>query len=195
MRKKLYYSVSETTNNLYTRGGEWALPGNVEYIGLYHRYTTGEVYTEPQWDSNKSKPLTPYETTSQLKQEYKKLTQLSVNKNSPTEYFVKINATDIKNRFITRYFLKKINSTEIIEVNESTYKHWQTDKIDNNLYVGVSMKWQITGNVSDVIRFNNSEIISVKSKITNIQTKLPDLLQFYADTSIVIPRDINGLDS
>lgn len=195
MRKKIYYSNSEITSNLYTAGNEWMLSDNTEYIGLYHTYTTNEAYTEPTWNPDKSKLLIPYVIEPELKQQYKKLNDLKLINQSPTEYFVKITPADIKNKFITRYFLKKINDTKILEVDEQTFKMWQTNKIDNNLYVGVSIKWLITGTVSGVISNNNNQIISAKSTLQNIQDKLSDPLQFYADTSIVIPPDINGLDS
>ena len=49
-RLKLYYPVDEITNDLYTYGSELMTEDNVEYIGAFHRYITGEVYTKSKWD-------------------------------------------------------------------------------------------------------------------------------------------------
>ena len=70
-RKKVRYTKDEITNNLYTTGSEWMTTDYAEYIGLYHRYTTGEVYTLSKWNSQKSVELIPFKELSKTSQRYR----------------------------------------------------------------------------------------------------------------------------
>jgi hypothetical protein len=58
VRKKIYYSDDQIVKNLFTNGGEFSILDDFsEYVGFYHRYTTGEVFTEPEWNPLKSRRL------------------------------------------------------------------------------------------------------------------------------------------
>ena len=59
-RFKTYYPISEITTDLYTPGKQWMTTDNVEYIGAYHKYLTGEVYTKARWEPDVSIILIPY---------------------------------------------------------------------------------------------------------------------------------------
>jgi hypothetical protein len=59
-RFKTYYPTSEITTDLYTAGKQWMTANNVEYIGVYHKYLTGEVYTRAKWQPGISVILMPY---------------------------------------------------------------------------------------------------------------------------------------
>ena len=61
MRQKQIYKESEITTDLYTWGEEWQTEDGVEYKGLYHKYTTGEIYTQPVWNELSSKKLVKYQ--------------------------------------------------------------------------------------------------------------------------------------
>ena len=56
-REKTYYSADEVLNNLYASDKQLMYTDGTMYIGLYHKYSTGEIYTEAKWNSNKSKKL------------------------------------------------------------------------------------------------------------------------------------------
>ena len=56
-RLKVYYPLNEITNNLNTTGSQWMLESLEEYKGLYHTYTTGEIYSGGKYDKNISKKL------------------------------------------------------------------------------------------------------------------------------------------
>ena len=46
---------------LHTKGKEWMTADDqVEYVGFYHKYTTGEVYTRKDWDPVYSRKLKRY---------------------------------------------------------------------------------------------------------------------------------------
>jgi hypothetical protein len=76
MRIKSYYSANEIVNNLYTSGQELMTTDNVEYVGLYHKYTTSEVYSQPMWDKNKSVKLIKYKDLPESVIEYNKLSDI-----------------------------------------------------------------------------------------------------------------------
>ena len=97
---------------------------------------------------------------------------------------------DQKQGYFTRYFLKKFNELQVIEISKKQYNAYQNKKIDNNAYVAASIKWYITGNAAK----QNSRNIQIASKqLPQLQSVLNDVLQFYTDTDYNVPADINGL--
>jgi hypothetical protein len=208
-RFKTYYPADEITANLYTAGVEWMTTDNVEYIGSYHRYTTGEVYTKSTWDARTSVKLIPYVAPDSVVKKNEIYVKLKPNfqlrRKSPIEIPVRITAADIKNNYIIRYFLKKINDSKIIEVNRTQYLDWQSDNIDRTLYLGAEMQWFISGNIEDIItgtvrvpgvltiNQENTKVVAIK--IPELKSYLSNPLEFYTDSDFIIPVDINGLDS
>jgi len=201
-RLKLKYSVNEITNDLYTFGKEWMTEDDVEYIGLYHTYTTGEVYTRPVWDEQLSKKLVAYTDTTTAVYKYNKLRpDIKTTRKSIQPYQVIVSASDYKIGYITRYFAKKRNENLIIEVNASQYADWNSNKIDNILYDMTQIKWWVSGNINDIIgivnvpgvRTKNKQIVyATEAKMPGISLKLSDYAQYYADTTVVTPKDINS---
>ena len=59
-RKRIYYTKAQVTTGLYTEGNEWMFIDGEEYIGQYHKYTTEEVFSEPNFVKDKSRILIPY---------------------------------------------------------------------------------------------------------------------------------------
>ena len=71
IRMKLYYPESQIVKNLFTKGGEFMLLSNFDpYVGFYHRYSTGEVFTEHEWNPLKSERLIRYRALSDSKKKY-----------------------------------------------------------------------------------------------------------------------------
>ena len=204
-RKKLYYTADEIKPNLYTMGKELMTMDNVEYKGLYHSYSTGEIYTQSTWNFKTSKPLIQWESQlNQLPQStiYKKLKpNVIVTYDSVSNSSVTITNTDIKNGFVTRYFITRYDSDTIQEINNISY----TKTIDIILFNKLSIQWYITGPKQD----RTSGIVTiagVRSKniqqITNANIKMPGIikhltnpLEYYTDVDFITPTDINGLDS
>jgi hypothetical protein len=201
MRLKITYLPDEITNNLYTFGKEWMSTDNVEYIGLYHIYSTGETYTEGVWNANKSIKLISYEDATALKFQYKKLNSVNTVYVTPIPYQAE-NSISVNQQQLQRYFLQRKNDlNNIIEIDSTQFDLYANQQIDNNLYTAIQLTWYITGNVEDVI-INNSKQLGVISKNKNsvintdrrmpgISSKLSNLLEFYTDTDFVVPRDIN----
>lgn len=202
MRLKLLYSPDEITNNLYTFGKEWMTLDDVEYIGLYHTYTTGEVFTEPTWNPKKSMQLTAYEDTTTTKFQYAQLKSINTSFISPTQYQAENSITVANQEQIQRYFIQQKNDlSNIIEIDSSQYDLYVNAQIDSNIYSAIKLTWWISGPVNDVVTNNATQfgiisknrqsLLNVEKLMPGITTKLSNLLEFYTDTDFVVPRDIN----
>jgi len=202
MRIKVYYPKSEITNNLYTSGKEWMLEDNTEYLGSYHKYTTGEVYTRSTWNATLSKKLIKFEPTDTVNFIYKELKpDVKTKFNSVNAYYPKITSQDRTKGFIKRFFLKKINSTVITEIGKKQYDEFNKKKIDPNMNISVTIQWIITGPKQDeyqgnilvpgVATQNKKSIQSAINIMPGIELYLDNVLQFYSDTEFIVPADIN----
>jgi hypothetical protein len=208
-RIKTYYNDSEIVTDLYTFGKEWQLQNGAEYIGLYHKYTsTGETYTNPVWNISVSKQLFKYQSTVNEKTvPYKKLKpNLNVNYIVPTEIYPEPTNEDIARTYFIRYFIKKQNESEIIEIDKIQYDLWVDIKIDPIMYTAVSFKWYIAGPADTKINSGitiegvndkNKKTIQIANRtIPGIVTIFANKYdQFYTDTDFIIPLDINAEDN
>jgi hypothetical protein len=205
MRIKSYYSANEIVNNLYTTGQELMTTDNVEYVGLYHKYTTGEIYSQPTWDKNKSVKLIKYKDQPESVIEYNKISDIEIDYKSFNTYNVAITKENINTGYVDRFIIKRANDNVFYEVNSDTYDMYTREDIDPVLYLAVKFKWYITGNINDVIQGNilipgvksnnYKELQTAEKTVPNIMSYLTDLLQHYVDNDNVTPKDINGLDS
>lgn len=205
MRIKSYYSANEIVNNLYTTGQELMTTDNVEYVGLYHKYTTGEIYSQPTWNKNKSVKLIKYKEQPESVIEYNKISDIEIDYKSFNTYNVAITKENINNGYVDRFIIKRANDNIFYEVNSDTYDMYTREDIDPVLYLAVKFKWYITGNINDVrqgnilipgVKSNNyKELQTAEKTVPNITSYLTNLLQHYVDNDNVTPKDINGLDS
>ena len=203
-RLKTYYPTSEITTDLYTPGKQWMTTNNVEYIGLYHKYLTGEVYTKPQWQPDISVILIPYidNIISNKNMPYSKLKpEIQLSRTSPTAHNVVATVNDYRRGLLQRFFIKKRNDNAIIEINKQQFDSWKSDKIDKKLYIAIEIAWYITGPIHDitsgitvlgVATLNLQQIKLAAKTIPEIATYLTDPLQFYTDTEYTVPKDINN---
>ena len=77
-RMKIYYPDDQIIKNLITGGKEFMILQDFsEYIGFYHRYSTGEVFTEHQWNPSKSKRLIRFRNLSEPQKKYYDLKHFS----------------------------------------------------------------------------------------------------------------------
>jgi hypothetical protein len=201
-RQKLFYTKNQITENLYTSGSEYQLIDGTMYMGLYHTYTTGEVYTEASWNPSKSKKLEPFVIVSEQVNIYKKNNpDIKTKFDSPEKYFPEITATDIQQKFIKRYFLYKINDRQVTEISLSQYNKWYSQKLDNNIYVTFELNWYITGaaenivsgNVTTlgVIQKNQTTINLINRRYPGFRDTVNNPLELYVDTTIIVPPAIN----
>lgn len=204
MRRKAFYSEQEIVKNLYTEGKEWMLTDYTEYKGQYHRYTTGEVYTQPEWNKNTSKRLIKYQDLAETVKMYKLTKNVSVNyNNNIPSYKPVITATDKKAGTITRYFIKRYDSDSVTEINSDTYKKWTTKTIDPNIYQATSIDWVIADTytkidinkdaIPQVSEFNRKTLLALKQPFTVLTKYLTDYTELYVDPTYTIPPDINNI--
>lgn len=95
--------------------------------------------------------------------------------------------SDYNNGFIRRYFIQRRNdkSSPIFEVSPREYERM----VKKSLYIGVSIKWRISGPIKETIidsvldkgvRESNRIAISLVNDIMpNLKIYLPNLLQFH----------------
>ena len=201
-RQRLHYSKNQIINDLYTYGLEWMYEDTIEYVGPYHKYTTGEIYTEPTWNPKLSKKLIAYQDTTSAKYRYKQINPFIKTKYKYVDtYSIEIKNTDVANGYVLRYFIKKINDGNILEINKKTYDDYNGTLIDPNLYTIILIKWYITGNVQSttingittigVYEKNEAALRKAEKRMSGITAKLPDLLELYRSTGYTIPLDIN----
>ncbi|CAB4155246.1 hypothetical protein UFOVP1307_205 [uncultured Caudovirales phage] len=202
MRLKLYYTTDEITNNLYTSGSQYMLQDNTEYRGLYHTYITGEVYTEATWNAKTSIKLVPYKRITAKNTEYETLKrELKLTYTQPVSALNAPTAEQLKAGSYTRYFIKKVNESKIIEIDESQFALWQSKQFDPVMYTATKMQWYISGPIDDTrtalvlhrgVRTKNlDQIAAADATITGISKVLTDPLQYYSDITYLVPKDIN----
>ena len=204
MRNKTYYTNDEIVTDLYTQGKEWMTEDYIEYIGPYHTYITGEVYTEPTYNKEFSQKLIEFKEINKDPNNiiYRILNDVKTDYNSFNFYQVNITSEDIATGTINRYFIKKINSTNIIEIDQTEYDNWSAGTIDPNLYEAISINWCITGNLQDTfdkgilipsVSTKNKKAVDTANKtFKGISAHLNNLIEYYSDTDIVTPKDINN---
>lgn len=205
MRIKNFYTPDEVTNNLYTFGKEYMTEDYTEYIGGYHTYNTGEIYTEFKWNKNMSVKLFDYVELNDNIKTYKDITNVETEYASFNTINISISNRQIKQGVVTRYIIKKRNELVFYEVSKETYDEWKFKKIDPVLYNAVTINWIISGDIQDnvvkgvstpgVITKNLNSINRLEKQMPGLSVYLNDPLQYYIDNDIVISTDINGLDS
>jgi hypothetical protein len=206
-RLKLYYTTDEITTDLYTTGNEYMTPDNVEYIGAYHRYITGEIYTGTTWNSKLSKKLIRYvENRTTADEIYKTLQpSLQVTYALPSAIVPQPSSSEIAEGSMQRYFIKRINDANILEIDSNQYSKWLTNVIDKKMYDSVKLTWMIGGSILDehrhgivvpgVITHNSKQRSFASRIIPGLKVRLENLLELYTDNDYAIPADINRLDS
>lgn len=206
-RLKLYYTADEITNDLYTTGKEYMTLDNKEYLGPLHRYITGEIYTESKWNSKLSKKLITYvENLTTADKTYKTLQpSLNVTYSMPSSIISQPTKTEILDGKMKRYFIKRKNDANILEINKVQYDNWTNNVIDKKMYDGVEITWFIGGSINDEQRHgitipgvisNNIKQRSYATRIIpGLSIRLDNLLEMYTDNDYTTPVDINGLDS
>ena len=201
MRQKLYYTVDEITTNLYTSGSEWMSEDGVEYVGLYHRYITNEIYTGETWNAKISQKLVPYKNITATSTIYNSLKQLNINFKEPYTVVVSPTADDMKRGSFNRYFVKKNNDARIIEIDKTQFDMYP-DKIDPVIYDAIYIDWAISGELTDtyinnvfnrgVITKNRLTTIAAEQRLPGMINVLTNYSEFYLNTDIATPKDINA---
>lgn len=202
MRRRLYYTDKQIVKNLYTTGSEWQTTDGNEYIGPYHTYITGEVYTQSDWNETTSKALVKFEKKNQSVLDYQTIKNIQVKFETPTPAIIQVTNTERTAGYLTRYIAKKYNETKIIEVDKMQFDKWLENKIDQNVWQIIPVYWKIKGPLATQIKGavitlgvreqNTKTVIDLESRMPGISNYLNNPIQYYTDSEFIIPRDING---
>jgi hypothetical protein len=149
-RQRIYYPEGKIQKGLYTIGKQWMTEDGKEFIGAYHTYTTGEVFSQSSYVRDVSKKLIPYKdiTREEIKTsfDYDKLPKKqqledyffpSYSKTTPTQ-------NDYLKGFVNRYFVKSKFNDVIMETSITDYK-----KVTPQTFYKTTIPWKITGPVND----------------------------------------------
>lgn len=166
-RKRAYYSEEQIQKNLFTNGKEWmTLDDWKEYIGPYHKYSTGEVFTEIYWMPNVSMKLIPYRHRSKTYFKYADLVEYkNINGNKVKELgslennmgnlrapvYKKLppKNDDFTKGYMKRCFAYKRNEIDkvFLEIDQSQLVDYNTKGggLNNIMYGILEIKWKLTG--------------------------------------------------
>lgn len=184
MPRPVYTPPEKIQTSLYTSGKEWMfVNNNKEYVGLYHRYPNGSVFSEAQFNDSSQELIQyapPIET--EFGGVYYNLTQTRFNNYiEPIYYYPVPTNLDYDNANITRYFVQKRNDlSQIIEIDGPTYNSVNKKNepgIDAGRYRKTFIQWSIAGPREDVQKANHR--ILMNSDFDNLSEYLTDLLEFY----------------
>jgi hypothetical protein len=192
----MYFPKSQIKPNLYTNGGEFSIATtNQEYIGYYFKTSTGKYYTGRNQDDRPNEELTSLiidTTTSNTPLSiesavivvdpiYSYVTNIPV---SSTLTFIPIYSPtsptqqDYQNGEFQRYFCKKTNQIQYIEINLDQFSKLKAKdpQIEFSLYEPFTITWILTGNKENVAKVNRN-IVELAEK-RNRLPKLGEYLRF-----------------
>lgn len=164
-RQRVDYPKSGIRTNLFTKGKYLMTEEYEEYVGYYHIYNTGEIFSEGEWDKEVSKKLLLIDekklSTSSDKTMSKVFDQLEYTRGvnvskfkAPIDYHLIPTPEDYENGFVTRYFLGKVNDINypIAEISKDQYESIGSEGgIDDILFRGVELNWLLKGPLNDEI--------------------------------------------
>jgi hypothetical protein len=201
-----YYPLSQITTNLYTNGFELYDKSTGEsYIGYYYKLSNGKYYSgrSPQDSPSFELISDPLLTTTSINGfnlsvespvsniggtvdllypndfDYKDYPKYNpsvkflpyYNPTQPTQQ-------DYQNGVFQRYFCKKTNEVQYIEINKNTFDQLvsKDPNIQWSLYFPFYLDWQLTGTKEQVATVNkkNTELTSSRLKLP----RLSDYLKF-----------------
>lgn len=192
-RKRIYYTKAQVREGLVTEGGEWMFTDNTEYIGQYHTYTTGEVFSETTFVDGKSRILIPYVDVQLINQqnnigidvaknfEYDGIKNLTIKKSiTPNPTQIQPTDKDTKRGWMERYFAKKVNDDIILELTKDDFDNIGTPNgLDSILWEKFKLRWRITGPIDEILE-TNQQTIQIKSQdypqLSNIVTDFTEFV-------------------
>ena len=169
-RRKIYYPDGQIQKGLYTQGGEWMFADGTEYVGDYHTYSTGEVFTKSSYVKNVSEKLIPYVDLS-IKDNSEKFRYDSIASQLPQSFYFPVyrKTLPLEDNYLQgyffRYFVKKYHSPFVVEVTKDTYSATQVEH-----FAKAEIPWKLVGTVNDSqkgpgVFDTNRRIISGVNKI------------------------------
>jgi len=142
------------TTGLMTDGEEFMTLDNVEYVGPYHTYGDGAVYTGSDYTSD-SQPLIKYRLNEpEVSLVYDKITENKFPKKAELVASEPVlTEDDYTIGHMSRYFAVKINDNtgySAIEISKKDYNKFKVKKSSTSfIYNVIEIKWKLTGPLHD----------------------------------------------
>ena len=207
----MYYPLSQITPNLYTNGGEFTITTTQsDYNGYYFKTSKGKYFTGRNQDDRPNIELTPsilqseekaalsieqqstlVDTTISYPTEfnvelYNNLKQVDTNESIiiPTYNPVLPTQQNIQAGEFRRYFCKKTNEYQYIEINQDTFDKLVAKDLQIlwQLYQPFFIDWQLTGDKQQVaqVNRNSTELVIFRNKFFGLNEYLKlDFLKYY----------------
>ena len=202
----MYYPLSQIKSNLYTNGGEYfILSTNQPYVGYYYKTSAGKYYTGKTPQDLPTQELASITTLNGVdiinnpfqspvlveKEDINNIPYLNLSNQyniniiynpyySPTLPTVQ----DYQNGEFQRYFCKKTNEIQYIEINQTQFDKLviQDPQIEFSLYEPFTITWQLIGDKQQVARVNKNvvELAMVRQKLPKFSLYLKeDYTKYY----------------
>ena len=194
----MYLPKSQIRSNKYTNGNEFIRSDNGNpYSGPYWQDSSGRYFSgkTPQ-DTPTVEILLDITDTVEVQNPLEKITSWTTDFNSkitenkpgrvPQKYIAKPEEKDYTLGEFERYFTKKANQKIYFEISKKDYQDLksQNNNILWQLYIPISLPWQLTGDKHEVATTNRNIVIQ-----TEVNNKLPgfrkifrkNYLEYYQD--------------
>jgi hypothetical protein len=198
----MYYPKSQIKTGSYTNGDQFINTStNKLYQGYYYETSNGSKYTgkTPQDGPNilliSPEENFPFDPTNALdNSEFDNTIQYYAINSSTYDFFTNTNtnkiryipqfnltlptAQDQQNKQFSRYFCKKTNEIQYLEIDKDTYQKLrsQSSQIAWDLYNPTILNWQIAGNKEQVYNSNKASVIAIEQNL-----KWPGFSQYFQD--------------
>lgn len=187
----MYYPKSQLQTDLYTNGGEFKLSnGGTEYVGNYFIAQGNKIFSGKNPNNKPNYPLEPYSvnltysSTSPPDSEVlpttyfviddsyywatdKNPNEIGIPPSAPTQISPQPTKSDYNVGEFDRYFLKKINEIQYVEISLTEYTKYISEEPNVNwrLYKAYKLPWEITGDRNSVFNVNKNTVNRVQSNL------------------------------
>ena len=187
MPRPLYTPEYQIQTALFTAGGEFhVINDQSEYIGFYHVYPDGSIFTGASYDAAVSQELqrVPGIAFTDTTQPYYDITGQDYSRHvAPVYYLPEITAEDRRRGSLIRFIVQQRNDHDnITEIDVSQFNGINERNqigIDGNGYLGREIIWTISGPRDEVQKANIRALVAAESDMPGIRMYLSDPLEFY----------------
>lgn len=175
----MYIPKSQITSNLYTNGGEYVLLSNKEnYIGYYHKLSTGEYYTGKNPNDAPVVPLVVFTPTIDTdKANISRISGLGIDPDpvggtdlakpwNTSEYLVSQgkNPLDYDEKFIPSYSYPQVTEDDY---NLGSFTRYFAKKANQNIYIEIDkLQYNSLKNKEDNWDFSSYIIFTITWTLT-----------------------------
>jgi hypothetical protein len=187
----MYYPKSQIKTNLYSESNEYTLPNGDIYQGFYYKTSTGQYFTGKTPDDRPNVqifPLVQFFNEPEIRYNISIPYNVDAEFDSPLVYeggtpidsskvqiiptYIPTTPTlqDYQIGEFRRYFCKKTNEIQYVEINKTQYDLLIVKSPDIlwQLYFPFNLPWQITGDREQVARTNKNIV-----ELTSQRLRLP----------------------